>query len=102
MTLTQDTGLIVGALTFKTPLYDGHTLAPVLEQVSKLRGTSATTATVDRGYQGKQEVSGTTIHLPSPPKKQARAYQKRKKRAQHRRRAAIEPVIGHVKQDHRG
>ena len=101
VTLTQATGIIVGAMTFKTPLYDGHTLAPVLAQVSKLRGTSVTTATVDRGYKGKQAVSGTKINIPSPPKKQASAYEKRKKRAQHRRRAAIEPVIGHLKQDHR-
>ncbi|MUP45944.1 hypothetical protein E0K83_09325 [Gramella sp. BOM4] len=59
------------------------------------------TATVDRGYQGKQQIGKTTVYLPKPPLKRDSAYQKRKKRKHHRRRAVIEPIIGHLKSDHR-
>jgi IS5 family transposase len=99
--LTQKTGIIVGAMTFKTNVYDGHTLEEVLEQTTNLTGRTPKTATVDRGYQGKQQIGSTKIYLPKPPLKRDSVYQKRKKRNHHRRRAAIEPIIGHLKSDHR-
>lgn len=99
--LTQKTGIIVGAMTFKENRYDGHTLDDVLKQTTKLTGTTPKTATVDRGYKGKQIVATTKINIPKPPLKKDNQYQKRKKRKHHRRRAAIEPIIGHLKTDHR-
>ena len=99
--LTQNTGIIVGAMTFKTNVYDGHTLQAVLKQTSELTGRPPKTATVDRGYKGKQLVGSTKINIPKPPLKKDNAYQKMKKRKHFRRRAAIEPIIGHLKQDHR-
>lgn len=99
--LTQKTGIIVGAMTFERNKYDGHTLEEVLEQTEKLTGKRPKTATVDRGYRGKQKVGDTFIHMPKPPLKKDTAYQKRKKRKHFRRRAAIEPIIGHLKSDHR-
>jgi IS5 family transposase len=99
--LTQKTGIIVGAMTFKTNVYDGHTLEEVLQQAAALTGKAPKTATVDRGYQGKQQVGNTQVHLPKPPLKRDSVYQRRKKRKHHRRRAAIEPIIGHLKADHR-
>ena len=99
--LTQNTGIIVGAITFKTNRYDGHTLEQVLQQTQKLTGKTPKTATVDRGYRGKQMVGATQINMPKPPLKNDTDYQKRKKRKHHRRRAAIEPIIGHLKADHR-
>jgi len=38
---------------------------------------------------------------PNRPKKKATAYEKRKAKARFRRRAAIEPQIGHLKSDFR-
>lgn len=99
--LTQDAGIIVGAMTFKANVYDGHTLPEVLGQVGRLTGNVPKTATVDRGYKGRQYVGGTAIQMPKPPLKKDNAYQKRKKRKHHRRRAAIEPIISHLKHDHR-
>ncbi len=101
LTLTQNTGIIVGAMTFEDNPYDGHTLDAVLRQTHWLTGRYPKTATVDRGYKGAKNVEGTTIVKPSKPLKSDNAYQKRKKRKHCRRRAAIEPVIGHVKHDHR-
>lgn len=99
--LTQKTGIIVGAMTFQTNIYDAHTLEDVLNQTKKLTGKSPVNAWVDRGYKGKQIVGETTINMPKPPLKRDSEYQKRKKRKHFRKRAAIEPIIGHLKQDHR-
>lgn len=92
--LTQKTGIIVGAMTFTTNVYDGHTLEDVPAQTRELTGKTPKTASVDRGYKGKQDVAGTQINMPRPPLKSDNAYQKRKKRKHFRRRAAIEPVTG--------
>src|SRR5690606_18303967 len=99
--LTQNTGIIVGAMTFGTNVYDGHTLEDVLGQTKELTGRAPRTATVDRGYKGRQSIGDTEILMPKPPLKRDSAYQKRKKRNHHLRRAAIEPIIGHLKSDHR-
>ena len=56
---------------------------------------------VDRGYRGKKNINGTEIISPSVPSKNATQYQKRKARKRFRARAGIEPVIGHIKHDHR-
>jgi transposase, IS5 family len=39
--------------------------------------------------------------IPKPPKKRATNYEKQKARKRFRRRAGIEPVIGHLKSDYR-
>ncbi|MDR2579428.1 MAG: transposase [Fibromonadaceae bacterium] len=44
---------------------------------------------------------GVKILIPSAPKKTDTASQKRALRQKHRRRAAIEPIIGHLKSDFR-
>jgi len=101
ITYTKATGVIVGALSFRNP-YDGHTLEPVLGQHERLTGFRASSATCDRAYKGRKEIGGTRIQIPGTPPKEARtAWQKRKLRRDFRRRAAIEPVIGHLKTDHR-
>ena len=56
---------------------------------------------VDRGYRGVKEVLGTKIILPDSPGKTRTPYEKQKLRLGFKRRAAIEPKIGHLKQDHR-
>lgn len=56
---------------------------------------------MDRGYRGVKEVLGTAIVTPDKPDKQRTPYQKQKLRNGFKRRAAIEPKIGHLKQDHR-
>lgn len=48
---------------------------------------------------GKKEVAGTVICIPDSPEKRDTKYQKEQKRKKFRRRAAIEPIIGHVKSD---
>ena len=56
----------------------------------------------DRGGKGQKQIGDTIISTPdNRPLKRDTPYQKRKKRKKFRRRAAIEPVIGHLKTDFR-
>ena len=47
------------------------------------------------------ELFGSVSKGPKPPKKNISRYQATKLRKAHCKRAAIEPVIGHIKHDHR-
>lgn len=99
--LTKNSGIAVGAYNFEENIYDGHTLPEVLEQIKRLTEKEPKVAIVDRGYRGVSKVGNTEILKPKRPKKKATPYEKTKARKRFRRRAAIEPVIGHLKQDFR-
>ncbi|MBS1628889.1 MAG: IS5 family transposase [Bacteroidetes bacterium] len=92
----QQSGIIMGALNFTETLHDSRTLPEVLEQYERLTGKEAAEVFADRGYRGKTQYRSTKIHLPKPEKNISKA-----KRKKHSRRAAIEPVIGHLKSDYR-
>jgi IS5 family transposase len=98
---TKETGVIIGAINIKKNVHDSKTLAPAIEQQQRLTGITLTNNFVDRGYRGVKEVLGTKIIIPDSPGKERTAYEKQKLRKGFKRRAAIEPKIGHLKQDHR-
>ena len=89
-------------MSFRNP-YDGHTLKPAIEQAEKLLGKSSIkTATVDRGYRGTSKINEVAIQSPKPfSNKTQTKYKQSKLKKQFGRRAAIEPVIGHLKSNHR-
>jgi IS5 family transposase len=97
---TKNSGVIIGAVNIEKNDYDGHTLEPAIEQQQRLTGIIIKNNFVDRGYKGVKEVLGTKIIIPQY-KANDSAYQKQKMRKGFRRRAGIEPKIGHLKQDHR-
>lgn len=97
---TKNSGVIIGALNIEKNDYDGHTLQPAIGQQQKLTGIQLKNNYVDRGYRGVKQVLGTNIIIPQH-KQTDTAYQKQKMRKGFRRRAGIEPKIGHLKQDHR-
>ena len=97
---TIKSGIIVGALAFEENSYDGDTLEPQLEQVERLTGKSPKFAVVDRGYRGRKKILKTEIILPKILAKHKK-YQRQKMRKLFRARAGIEPIIGHIKRDHR-
>lgn len=99
--VTKTSGIVVGALAFENNPYDGHTIEPHLIQTEYLTNTKPKVAIVDRGYKGKKNINGTEIISPKPSSKKATQYQKRKARKRFRARAGIEPIIGHIKHDHR-
>jgi IS5 family transposase len=98
---TAKGNLIVGVVSHETNIHDGHTLPEVLEHIEVSRGKTVKRGVVDRGYRGRNEVNGTEIILPKKSLKRDNRYQRDKKRKQCRRRAAIEPIIGHLKSDYR-
>lgn len=98
---TKTTGVIIGAINIEKNVHDSKTLQPAIEQQQRLTGIILKNNFVDRGYRGVKEVLGTTIITPDKPGKQRTPYQKQKLRNGFKRRAAIEPKIGHLKQDHR-
>lgn len=93
--VTHRQGLIVGARSFPGNPYDGDTLAEQLEQVGILTETTPTTAYVDLGYRAREQDGTEVIHR-GKIKRLTRAQRKALKRRQ-----AVEPVIGHLKSDHR-
>jgi len=95
-----DSGVIVGALSFRDE-YDGHTLAPSLEQVKRLVGQMPQQVKVDRGYKGNKRIGETQVLIPGTESKSSSYYHRKKLRDSHKKRAGIEAVIGHLKSEHR-
>ena len=94
--VTQRTGVIVGAINFTDTLHDSKTLPTALEQYERLTGKTAKNVFLDRGYRGPKKINETNLHTPKPDKNITLTKRKR-----HSKRAAIEPVIGHLKSDYR-
>ena len=94
--IDQGTGIIMGAINFTQTLHDSKTLPEVLEQYERLNGKQAKEVFVDRGYRGIRQYKESTIFVPKPDKNITKAQRKK-----HSKRAAIEPVIGHLKQHYR-
>ena len=99
--MTKTHSVIVAALAHEKNLYDAHTLPEVLDQAEANTDIRAARAIVDRGYRGRKFVDGTEILLPArAPKGQSRTKSAAIRKC-FRRRAAIEPVISHLKHDFR-
>jgi len=91
---------VIGALAFKENINYGHVIEPQLEQVAELTGWMPETALVDRGCKGNKNILGVRIKMPGSCKGKS-TYQKARDRQMFRRRASIEPIIGHIKQGHK-
>lgn len=94
---TKQSGIIVAAQAFQGNPYDGHTLLDTLLQYFRMHGKLPKAAIGDRGFRSPKAVLGVQIISPDKSTKEKSAYQKRKARTRFRRRAAIEPCIGHLK-----
>jgi transposase, IS5 family len=99
--MTKTAGVIVGAVAHAENLYDGDALRPALQQTKAITGQQPARAIVDRGYRGRKEVDGTEVLLPGKPKPGQSKSVSARMRARFRRRAAIEPVISHLKHQYR-
>nr|WP_272998052.1 MULTISPECIES: IS5 family transposase [Gammaproteobacteria] len=98
---TRDSKIIVGAMAFDKNKYDGHTLPKVLLQVEKLCGQAPKYGLCDRGYKGRKKFHNTRILIPGVNARNADKSHTELMRKRFRKRAGIEPVIGHLKSDHR-
>jgi len=93
--------IILGIKTFSGNPHDSRTIEPLLDQMEENLGYKPKEVIYDRGGRGQRQINGVKISTPGKPLKKDTAYQKRIKRKKFRRRAAIEPVIGHLKQHFR-
>lgn len=93
--------IILSIKAFLQTPYDGHTIEPLLQQMENHHQKLPKELVYDRGGKGKTEIKGVKISIPSPPRKTDTAYQKQAKRKKFRTRAAIEPIIGHLKANFR-
>jgi IS5 family transposase len=91
---THKEGLVVGMRSMPGNPYDGHTLHEALEQVETLTGHRPKETFVDLGYRGAVVQDGIKVYH----RKLKRGVTARLKR-DIRRRSAIEPMIGHMKND---
>ncbi len=78
--------------------YDGHTLSTVIPHVQAIVGNELKRIIADKGYRGHNAPAPHDMRV--YVSEQKRGVTKAIKR-ELRRRAAVEPVIGHMKNDHR-
>jgi len=93
--------IVLGIDAFEGNPHDSRTIEPLLEQVNRNLNYQPKEVIYDRGGRGITKINETTILTPKPPKKSASQYERRIVRQKFRRRAAIEPLIGHLKTDFR-
>jgi IS5 family transposase len=102
LTTTFNSLIITAIKSFEGNPHDSKTIEPLLEQMENNIGYTPDELIYDRGGKGQKQINNTKILTPDyKPLKRDTAYQKRVKRKNFRRRAAIEPVIGHLKTDFR-
>src|ERR1019366_7617226 len=77
--------------------YDGHTLAEQMKQVKSMIGERVGEVHVDMGYRGHDYTGRATVQVD----KRSRARTPRTLWRWMKRRAAVEPSIGHLKTEHR-
>lgn len=99
--MTKTHGVIVGAVAHAENFYAGDALRPALQQTRAITERQPDKAIVDRGYRGRKAVDGTEVLVPGRPKPGQSKRESAKMRARCRRRAAIEPVISHLKHQYR-
>jgi IS5 family transposase len=84
---------VLGARSLPGNPFDGHTLAAQIAQTERITGVSVERAYVDRGYRG-HDADKNRVFLSGQKRGVTPTI-----RREIRRRAGIEPVIGHMKED---
>lgn len=93
---TSKNNWVVGVEAVHENPYDGATLAPALKQVERTTEVRPEAAFVDRGFKGATHHPADVAVYVSGRKRLTRTL-----KALLRRRSAIEPVIGHLKGEHK-
>jgi IS5 family transposase len=76
--------------------FDGHTLGPMVAAMETLTGVEAQRIHVDKGYRGHNHPNKFKVWISGQVRRTTAALRREMKR-----RAAVEPVIGHIKAEHR-
>lgn len=88
---------VVGIQSFSGNPYDGHTLQQAVAQSERLAGFKAEEIYVDQGYQGHNYQGDAEVHI---ARKKTTGLKKSLIKWL-KRRSAIEPLIGHMKNNGR-
>lgn len=95
---TSREGIVIGMRALPGNPYDGHTLSGSIEQAQRIIARELDgDVFVDRGYKGHDYDGRATVHIVGRIKRKVRDAAGRWKK----RRAAVEPEIGHLKNDGR-
>ena len=94
---TNNRNWIVNVEDLAESPYDGHSLGLSISGAEKLTKVVMSEANVDKGYRGHDYQGDATIRIAGSSNAGLTVSQRKRKR----RRSAIEPVIGHLKSDHR-
>jgi len=76
--------------------FDGHTLGPVVADLERLTGVETRRIHVDKGYRGHNHPHKFRVWISGQARRVTASIRREMKR-----RAAVEPVIGHLKAEHR-
>src|SRR5215831_13411087 len=76
--------------------FDGHTLGPVIAELAHQTGVTPRRIHVDKGYRGHNHPDKFRVWITGQARRVTAPIRREMKR-----RAAVEPVIGHVKAEHR-
>jgi len=94
---TSKDNFVVGAMAFHGNPYDGHTLNESVSQAERLAGFTAKEIYVDMGYRKHDYEGEAVVHVARRGLRKV----KHSLRKWLKRRSAIEPIIGHMKNDGR-
>ena len=100
---THKQGLVIASQAIAGNPYDGHTLKSALTKSEELTKVKIKSACVDKGYKGHgidPEESGINIFISGQKRHNGKSLTRSIKK-QLKRRSAIEPMIGHMKNDGR-
>jgi IS5 family transposase len=97
-----NSNVVVDVSHFSGNPHDSKTLETVIPKLKERMPNTLKFNIVDRGYRGKKKIEGIQIVIPNPKEDSTKSveYQNIKSR-QCKSRAAIEPIIGHIKNEHR-
>jgi IS5 family transposase len=76
--------------------FDGHTLGPAIAEMTQLLGVEPHRIHVDKGYRGHNHPHKFRVWISGQARRVTATIRREMKR-----RAAVEPVIGHIKAEHR-
>ena len=76
--------------------FDGHTLGPMVADMESLTGVEVKRIHVDKGYRGHNYSNKFKVWISGQVRRTTKALRREMKR-----RAAVEPIISHVKAEHR-
>ena len=76
--------------------YDGHTLEPIIADLERRTGVEVQRIHVDKGYRGHSYPNRFRVWISGQVRRVTKTIRREMKR-----RAAVEPVIGHLKAEHR-